>query len=174
MKVFIYRNLNRKGCVYSIKALEGCHKDLVLGYASHIVVADGTFKVFEAGRQRVLTNRRKNVHAGIVGRILNIATYEARNGWCCEWFREFNVKHFLAKWQDHHLTGTAITYNPYKYGHFYERNTLCPVYSADYISLIDNEVRTFSGIVNDETHPHDDVTSLLPVVPSEQFFEVRS
>lgn len=36
-------------------------------YASKIAVRNAEFKVSEAGRQRVLLEKRKNVHAAIVG-----------------------------------------------------------------------------------------------------------
>lgn len=169
MKVFIYRNLNRKGCVYSIKAVEGRHRGLVLGYASHILVAEAQFKVSEAGRQRVLANRRKNVHAGIVGLLLNTGTFTPRNSWFAESIEDYT----LTNWYKRHLTGTDITYNPYKFGYFYERNTLLPVNKSDFVSLIGPEVRMFNG-ANVETQPQLDETWLPLFVPSVQSSVVHS
>lgn len=69
MRVFVYFNLHRK--CFSIKALEGASKGLVIGHDHNVTLADVTFKVSEAGRQRVLREQRKNVHAGIVGTLVN-------------------------------------------------------------------------------------------------------
>jgi hypothetical protein len=65
MRVFVYRNLTRK--CWSVKALDGPKKGRVIAHPVEIVLADATFKVSEAGRQRVLRQRQRNVHAGIVG-----------------------------------------------------------------------------------------------------------
>lgn len=65
MKVFVYYNLHRK--IWSIKALEGPRKGRVIQHSRYIVLTDVKGKVSEAGRQRVLREDRKNVHAGLVG-----------------------------------------------------------------------------------------------------------
>jgi hypothetical protein len=65
MRVFVYRNL-RKQC-FSIKALEGPRKGRVIAHRHFVDLTDVTFKVSEAGRQRVLRTGHKNVHAGLVG-----------------------------------------------------------------------------------------------------------
>jgi len=61
-KVFIYRNLRDK--CWSIRSLKTRR---VIGYASSIALDDVTFSVSEAGRQRVIREGRKNVHAGAIG-----------------------------------------------------------------------------------------------------------
>nr|WP_294850007.1 hypothetical protein [uncultured Sphingomonas sp.] len=65
MKVAVYFNLHRK--LFSVKALEGPHKGRVIAHHDNVWLKDATFKVSEAGRQRVLRERRKNVHAYVVG-----------------------------------------------------------------------------------------------------------
>lgn len=65
MKVFCYFNLHR--LCWSIKALEGPQRGRVVGHARRVNLSNATFKVSEAGRQRVLQEQRKNVHAGVVG-----------------------------------------------------------------------------------------------------------
>ena len=70
-RVFVYRNLsNRKGR-YSIQSREGMDYGLVIGHSDALVLENCIFKVSEAGRQRVLRDKRKNVHAGILGYISN-------------------------------------------------------------------------------------------------------
>jgi hypothetical protein len=68
MRVFVYFNLHKR--VWSVRALEGEHKGRVLQHASALCLADCTFKVSEAGRQRVLRERQKNVHAGVKGTLV--------------------------------------------------------------------------------------------------------
>lgn len=97
MKVFVYFNLHRK--CWSIKALEGPQKGLVVAHAKRVNVSNAIFKVSEAGRQRVLREKRKNVHAGIVGQWDGHCDANPPTHW------EHSVK---------------VTYNPYKFHSFYE------------------------------------------------------
>ena len=63
----------------------------VVAHADQVELRDVTFRVNESGRQRVLKERRKNVHAFIVGYLDNA----------------------LARYWD-----IKIVYNPYKYDSF--------------------------------------------------------
>lgn len=64
-RVQVYWNLH-KSC-YSIQ----CSRTrLVIAHVQDLFLGSVTFKVSEAGRQRVLRERRKNVHAFIQGTIL--------------------------------------------------------------------------------------------------------
>lgn len=92
-KVFVYCNLH-KHC-WSVKALEGDYKGRVIGHYHSIVLSDGLLRVSQAGRIRVLKEKRKNVHAGCQGEIL-ISNETLPD--CLTW-RE-------------------VTYNPYKYDSF--------------------------------------------------------
>lgn len=65
MRVFVYFNLHKK--LWSVKALEGADKGRVIAHKRMLTLANATPRVSEKGRQRVLQERRKNVHAGIVG-----------------------------------------------------------------------------------------------------------
>ena len=60
--VRVYRNLNAN--CYSIK-----QDGVVKAHASQVVLDDVTWTVSEAGRQRVIRDGRKNVHAYAVGRL---------------------------------------------------------------------------------------------------------
>jgi hypothetical protein len=102
MKVFVYFNLHKK--VWSVKALEGENKGRVIQHASYLKLKNATFKVSEAGRQRVLREKRKNVHAGIVGYLTDeipVALY------------------------------TQVSYNPYKGPTFTNKVDGTPVFSAE-------------------------------------------
>ena len=92
-RVFVYRNLsnrNKSKGRYSIMSREGSDYGLVIGHADELVLKDCEFKVSEAGRRRVLAQKRKNVHAGVLG-------YVAENG---------------------PVGGVRVSYNPYKAGYF--------------------------------------------------------
>ena len=82
--VKVYWNLHRK--CYSVQ-----QKGLVVGHAENIALKNVTFKVNESGRQRVLKERRKNVHAFVTGLLDDSSN------------RYWDVK---------------VVYNPYKYNSF--------------------------------------------------------
>ncbi len=118
MKVFVYFNLHRK--CFSIKALEGANKGRVVAHRDSVLLFDGTFKVSEAGRQRVLKEQRKNVHAGVVGQWDETGTD-------------------LITIDRVTTIGTAITYNPYKYDSFVHLYGEHPIKTGRLVALTVNE-----------------------------------
>lgn len=75
MKVSVYWHFP-KGC-YSVQ-----YKGLVIAHVNNICLKDVKFRVSGAGRQRVLREERKNVHAkihGIVADITELPEYERVN-----------------------------------------------------------------------------------------------
>lgn len=60
IKVKVYWNLHKK--VFSVQ-----HKGIVIAHMKEIYLSLPTFKVSEAGRQRVLRTQKKNVHAFVEG-----------------------------------------------------------------------------------------------------------
>lgn len=114
LKVFVYYNLH-KHC-WSIKALEGPNKGRVIAYRNHMWLEDCTFKVSEAGRQRVLKEQRKNVHAGVVGR----------------WYPDEIDKDVYTVGQAIAEKMTPVTYNPYKYSTFVNKlDESCIIHAKD-------------------------------------------
>jgi hypothetical protein len=118
MKVFVYFNLHRK--VFSVKALEGPMKGRVVAHLHDVLLADATFKVSEAGRQRVLRERRKNVHAGVKG----------------DWLEGNDKTHSFVI-----INGAAAVYNPYKYASFVHLYGEHPVTAAHLVALAVDESR---------------------------------
>jgi hypothetical protein len=88
-RVFCYRNLNRKGVVWSVRDVK---TGLVIDRAEQVILKDVTFHVSQKGRARVLKEKRKNVHAGVKG--TRMKRLPQVHGW------------------------TRAEYNPYKAGHF--------------------------------------------------------
>lgn len=106
MKVFVYFNLHRK--CFSVKALEGVNKGRVIKHAHFVALENVTFKVSEAGRQRVLKEQRKNVHAGVVGTLVDKYTVGIER----------------------------VTYNPYKGSNFVLCGTGDPILASTSAALI--------------------------------------
>jgi hypothetical protein len=72
MRVRVYRNLSpqyRKQRAWSIMAMEGPTKGRVVDVVDAAVVRDARFVVSEAGRQRVIRDKAKNVHAFVQGEL---------------------------------------------------------------------------------------------------------
>lgn len=110
MRVFCYYNLHRR--CFSLKALEGPDKGRVVAHADAVHLTDVTFKVSQAGRARVLREKRKNVHAGAVG---TLAAYQApgaaaSSGWTRR-ARRFGTM------------AAAVSYNPYRGPSFFDCET---------------------------------------------------
>jgi len=62
--VTVYRCLNRRGNVYSIK-----QGSLVVAHTTNLTLRDITFHVDESGRQRCIKKKQRNVHAWAIGYI---------------------------------------------------------------------------------------------------------
>jgi hypothetical protein len=90
MKVRVYRNLHKK-CLSVQAMVNGRWK--VIDHVDQIALVDVSFKVSQAGRERVLREKRKNVHAFVCG---TIATFPIA------------------------LQGRKVSYNPYKTDTFTE------------------------------------------------------
>lgn len=111
MKVFVYYNLHKK--VWSVKALQGPDKGRVIAHSKTVWLKHCKLKVSQAGRQRVLKERRKNVHAGVVGDLVSLTGAMNLGG----------------------IGGGYITYNPYKYESFVDCKNGQPVYQADIVTM---------------------------------------
>ena len=112
MKVFCYFNLHR--LCWSVKALEGPQRGRVVGHARRVNLSGATFKVSESGRQRVLLERRKNVHAGVVG----------------QWDGHCDASPPKAQGEP-----VAVSYNPYKAPTFTRRDTGEPMHGCREVHL---------------------------------------
>ena len=105
-KVFVYKNLH-KDC-WSVK-----QDGLVKAHTEEVRMWDCAFQVNAKGRQKVLDEQRKNVHAGIKGYIDNDQQVPS---------------------------GVEVTYNPYKYDSFVDKATELPIYSSLFTTLTKNKV----------------------------------
>lgn len=88
MKVRVYYNFHKK-----LFSVQDAKTRRVIAHLPELVLKDVEFKVYEAGRQRVLREKRKNVHAFVIGELFaSEGLYEGKAP-----FGE----------------GSGVTYNPY-------------------------------------------------------------
>jgi hypothetical protein len=107
--VQVYRNLHRsRAAGRPVYSLRDRATRRVVGHAEEVVLADVSLVVRESGRQRVLAERRKNVHAWAEGRLCAAAPVG---------------------------DGVPVTYNPYRGPSFTVVGTGEAVSRADFVVL---------------------------------------
>jgi hypothetical protein len=106
--VDVYRNLHTG--TWSVRSRYRQDYGRVIGHPEHIIILDAKFVVLEPGRQKVLREKRKNVHAFVRGEM-----EDTSNG---------NSLAFPTRLL------MPVTYNPYKMGSFYNPETGQPVLAA--------------------------------------------
>jgi len=112
--VYVYRNL-RKNC-WSVR-----QGSTVRFHTLYAFLRDAKFKVSQAGRERVVKEKRKNVHAFVVGLLTNPC-------------QKFATSHIVIKEKY-----SAITYNPYAYEYkpaFVRVNDKKSVKTAQYVDMM--------------------------------------
>ena len=140
LKVFVYRNLQRK--CWSVKALNGENRGRVILYASSVDLSPATFKVNEAGRQRVLKEQQKNVHAGVEGWLLMAHVIKERYPSYPKQRETTNDTGWDGVNDDGYVW-REVTYDPYKYGSFVHTDDLSPVIDQHEV-VLDNDMKVRS------------------------------
>jgi hypothetical protein len=110
--VRVYKNLHRD--CWSVQARIPGKGWRVVRHSEVVVLEGATFQVNEAGRQRVLVERKKNVHAFVYGRFVRLTDGPG------------DAPFGLSA----HGPARVVTYNPFKAGHFVlhsERPDVAPV-----------------------------------------------
>ncbi|MBV9125686.1 MAG: hypothetical protein JO112_20240 [Planctomycetes bacterium] len=104
-EVMVYRNLRGRsiGKRWSIM-----QDGLVVGHAGDVTIKEARFVVREAGRQRVIRDKRKNVHAFVAGKL-------------------------TPTWYGGDFEG--VSYDPYTRDCFFSLYDGRAVYTADFVSL---------------------------------------
>lgn len=100
MQVRVYRNLHKKCLSVLHRTTSGWR---LWKHLTHIQLQDVAFKVSQAGRNRVLNSKRKNVHAFAQGKMCIDANEDASFPIC-------------------------IKYNPYIAAHFFDVETNEPIH----------------------------------------------
>ena len=115
MLVDVYKNLHKK--TWSIRDRK---TGRVVAHQDNVHVLDAKFVVQPSGRERVLQERRKNVHAFVRG---TLATYEE--------VIDRPEKFYL-------ITPYLVRYNPYQVDHFFYGNPENRIDKAD-LAILDYE-----------------------------------
>jgi hypothetical protein len=119
-KVFVYFNINLsaklKTPYFSVKDMS---TGKVIGHETSFMVKDATFKVGQAGNERVRSEGKKNVHAGVVGYLVH---------------------------EEPRILKTPVTYNPYKYKSFVKVEDETPITHAELVSFKDKKL-TADGVL---------------------------
>lgn len=114
-KVDVYRNLQKGG--YSVRSRETETYGLVIDHRESVVIQAAEFCVNESGRQDVLEEGVKNVHAVVRGTIAEE--------------REIDSE------------GTEVTYNPYEYANFVSVEEERPIDKADIVYVTSEGVYAY-------------------------------
>lgn len=120
MRVEVYWNLHKK--CWSMRALEGPRKGRVVEHCNAVLLVDVDLVVQPAGRQRVLEERRKNVHAFARGTLHAAVPASAEH------------RHGALR----PCSNDEITYNPYREATFVQRTkegARLPIEGAEVVAL---------------------------------------
>lgn len=117
MKVEVYRNLHTG--TWSVRQ---CSTGLVIDHPTTVLISDAKFVVQPSGRDRVLREKVKNVHAFVRGVITQEATP-----------------------RDSVLLLEQVTYNPYKMDSFMIKSNEEKIFYSDYVVL--NETGVFTAMI---------------------------
>ena len=121
MRVRVYKNLHKD--TFSIKDWESrsATYNKVVGYSQNIALTNATFIVSQKGRERVLQEQTKNVHAYVQGDYLPFEY---------EWLY----------WADLDLNWEQVTYNPYKSDTFFTLKDNHPITSSAKVLIFQNKL----------------------------------
>ena len=116
-------HFNLRTHLWSITAMSGPNRGRVVQHSNTFVLTDCTFKVSEAGRQRVLAKRQRLVHAWVQGRVASVSNPPK--------------------------DAVEFSYNPYRAGLFTRRDNWQPITSARGCWFI--EQRAFASLEDDNS-----------------------
>jgi hypothetical protein len=146
----IYYNLHRK-CL-SARGLEGSYRGRVVARPKGILLKNVRFVVQPKGRERVLQEGRKNVHAFVRGILVQLnPSLNVLNQWFSKGLNqsksqsepvvkpEIGNKHEIGHKIDP-LGWRKVTYNPYKYQSFVDAKTHQPIYQAELVYIQDKNI----------------------------------
>lgn len=116
-KVMVYYNLHKH--TFSVT-----YQGRVIAHADYVKLSNVEFRVRQGGKEKVRDEKRKNVHAFVIGTLEDFCKYPCDN--------------IPSEPNDN-----VVTYNPYKYDSFVYKNTEEPVYNAKEIEMINLKNKLF-------------------------------
>ena len=120
-RVMVYYNLHKH--TFSVT-----YKSKVIIHADYVKLKDVEFRVRVGGKERVRSEKSKNVHAFVIGNLVDYCEYPCEN-----MPSESNSK--------------VVTYNPYKYDSFVYKDTEEPIYRAKEVDMVNQKNKLF--IINE-------------------------
>jgi hypothetical protein len=117
----VYYNLHKH--TFSVK-----YKSKVILHADYVRLGDVEFRVTQGGKLQVRRENQKNVHAFVIGNLLDYYQYPCDN--------------IPSEPNDN-----IVTYNPYKYDSFVYKNTEEPIYNSKEVEMINLKNKLF--IINE-------------------------
>ena len=116
-RVKVYYNLHKH--TFSVQK-----QGLVILHADYVKLENVEFKVRPGGKEKVRQEKSKNVHAFVIGELIDYCQYP------CDDIPE-------------EPTGEIVTYNPYKHDSFVYLETEEPVFNASDVDLINSKNKLF-------------------------------
>jgi hypothetical protein len=116
-KVMVYYNLHKK--TFSVS-----YDNKVIIHADYVKLGDVEFRVRTGGRNRVRSEKQKNVHAFVIGNLLEYCEYPCDN-------------------IPNPPSNNIITYNPYKNETFVYKDGGQPIYTAKEVDMINSTNKLF-------------------------------
>lgn len=116
-KVMVYYNLHKH--TFSLKK-----GGIVFLHADFVKLKDVEFRVRKGGREKVNIEKSKNVHAFVIGTLVDYCKYP------CDQIPE-------------EPSGDIVTYNPYKYESFVYKQTEEPIFKATEVDMINSRNKIF-------------------------------
>lgn len=143
IKVFVYRNLNQK--CWSVKAMNGVHKNRVIFHAGFVLLHSVQFSVGD-GRHRVRTEKRKNVHAGAVGVLVSAAGVKLRydlSDYDVDFVDAPNSLSTMPTVNEDSPYYHRVTYNPYTMNNFQYVDTMEAVTRKNLRVVLDQRMKAY-------------------------------
>jgi hypothetical protein len=149
MRHEVYWNLHKR--IWSVRS---CATGRVAMHARHVVLREVSFVVQPAGRNKVLRERRKNVHAFARGDYWHSSRSEDASGYMTGSYLRY------AKLREG-AECVRVTYNPYVSDQFMEVETGLPVKDANWV-LLTCATDGSAGIPGVRIHPRPEVWACFP------------
>lgn len=116
-RVMVYYNLHKH--TFSIK-----YNNRVMLHADFVKLEDVEFRVRQGGKEKVRDEKQKNVHAFVIGTLVDYCEYPCEN---------------IPEEPNQNI----VTYNPYKYDSFVMKDTEEPIFNAKEVEMVNAKNKVF-------------------------------
>jgi hypothetical protein len=116
-KVMVYYNLHKH--TFSVT-----YKGRLISHSDYVKLTDVEFRVRQGGREKVVKEKRKNVHSFVIGTLVDYCRYPCNN---------------LPSEPNNNI----VTYDPYKYNSYVMKDTKEPIFHADEVEMINLKDKIF-------------------------------